>query len=192
MTKRRTTGAGGEARSKKRQSQNAPVSPRSVLNSFTISPSLLLPPVCVQGGIDPEVNKKSNYLNKFLMSLDTWQSVSPCRVFVSDTNLHDTNLANTNTTRILIRSPHFHKYNVQPLNFWRVLFVSIRVYPCLTRKHEFISCLIRVDTNRHEYTNLPNTNTENSCHIRVVLFVSCTKFLGLEVDQVRRNFGVKR
>ncbi|KAL4565962.1 hypothetical protein LXL04_030069 [Taraxacum kok-saghyz] len=33
----------------------------------------------------------------------TWQSVSPCRVFVSDTNLHDTNLPNTNTTRIIIR-----------------------------------------------------------------------------------------
>ncbi|KAL4568319.1 hypothetical protein LXL04_023928 [Taraxacum kok-saghyz] len=33
----------------------------------------------------------------------TWQSVLSCCVFVSDTNLHDTNLANTNTTRILIR-----------------------------------------------------------------------------------------
>ncbi|KAL4555947.1 hypothetical protein LXL04_038581 [Taraxacum kok-saghyz] len=32
-----------------------------------------------------------------------WQSVSVCRVFVSDTNLHDTKLPNTNTTRIVIR-----------------------------------------------------------------------------------------
>ncbi|KAL4569836.1 hypothetical protein LXL04_025480 [Taraxacum kok-saghyz] len=37
------------------------------------------------------------------ISCITWQSVSSCRVFVSDTNLHDTNLVNTNTTRISIR-----------------------------------------------------------------------------------------
>ncbi|KAL4579520.1 hypothetical protein LXL04_015670 [Taraxacum kok-saghyz] len=66
----------------------------------------------------------------------------------------------------------------------------IRVYPCLTRintKHEFLnSC-------RHEYTRntkLSNTNTENSCRVRVVLFVSCSKLPGL-VQSQRYNVVVE-
>ncbi|KAL4575070.1 hypothetical protein LXL04_021911 [Taraxacum kok-saghyz] len=44
--------------------------------------------------------------------------------------------------------------------------------------------------NRHEYTNLPNTNTENSCRIRVVLFVSCTKLPGFFLHILKRAIHV--